>query len=134
MVKITSSKQLIQSVSELWTEYLNGTLGQKGDKGDKGDPGGITNHPELTNLSYNYSGHTGFSPDTHTHNGYESTTNKGALSGYASLDSNTKVPTIQLGGSGADNTKYLRGDQTWQVPSGGSGLTHPQVLARSLGC
>jgi hypothetical protein len=33
-----------------------------------------------------------------------------------------KVPTVNLGGAGADATKYLRGDQSWQVPAGGSGF------------
>ncbi len=28
-----------------------------------------------------------------------------------------KVPTDKLGGVGADNTKFLRGDQTWAVPT-----------------
>lgn len=32
-----------------------------------------------------------------------------------------------------DGTKFLRDDGSWQAPSGGSGLTQPQVLARSLG-
>lgn len=32
------------------------------------------------------------------------------------LDSENKVPTVKLGGSGADNTKFLRGDQTWHIP------------------
>lgn len=32
-----------------------------------------------------------------------------------------------------DGSKYLRDDWTWQTVSGGSGLTHPQVLARSMG-
>ncbi len=48
--------------------------------------------------------------------GAEMTANKGQASGYAGLDSGTKVPTAQLGGSGADNTKFLRGDQTWTAP------------------
>jgi hypothetical protein len=40
------------------------------------------------------------------------------------LDANQKVPTVNLGGAGADNTKFLRGDQTWQVPpSGGEAET-----------
>jgi hypothetical protein len=30
-------------------------------------------------------------------------------------------------------TNFFREDGTWQPASGGSGLTHPQVLARSLG-
>lgn len=33
-----------------------------------------------------------------------------------------------------DGTKYLRDDNTWQAVSGGSGLTQPQVMARTLGC
>ncbi len=53
----------------------------------------------------------------------ESTANKGAASGYASLDSGSKVPTAQLGGAGADNTKFLRGDQTWVTPSGAADAT-----------
>lgn len=44
---------------------------------------------------------------------------KAAASGYASLDATTKVPTAQLGGAGADATKFLRGDQAWAVPAGG---------------
>jgi hypothetical protein len=45
----------------------------------------------------------------------------GILSTYAPLDAGSKVPTVNLGGSGANNTKYLRGDQTWAIPAGGSG-------------
>jgi len=52
---------------------------------------------------------------------FEQLVNKGQANGYAPLDANAKVPTVNLGGEGADNTKYLRGDQTWQVPSGGGG-------------
>ena len=33
------------------------------------------------------------------------------------LDVNNKIPTIKLGGLGADATKYLRGDQTWATPT-----------------
>jgi len=57
----------------------------------------------------------GLADDDHTQ--YQLRTEKGAASGYASLDSGTKVPAVELGGSGADATKYLRGDQTWQVVS-----------------
>jgi hypothetical protein len=32
-----------------------------------------------------------------------------------------------------DGTKYLRDDNSWQAVAGGSGLSHPQVLARGLG-
>ncbi|MDO8137240.1 MAG: hypothetical protein Q6354_06325 [Candidatus Brocadiales bacterium] len=45
--------------------------------------------------------------------------NKGVASGYASLGADIKVPTAQLGGTGADVTKFLRGDQSWQtIPKG----------------
>lgn len=53
------------------------------------------------------------------HTGYQKESEKGAANGYAELDAGGKVPTAQLGGAGADNTKFLRGDQTWQVPAGG---------------
>ena len=32
-----------------------------------------------------------------------------------------------------DGSKYLRDDFTWQTVAGGSGLTSPQVLARTVG-
>lgn len=38
---------------------------------------------------------------------------------YAGLDAG-KVLTIQLGGTGADPTKFLRGDRTWAMPVTGS--------------
>lgn len=120
-----SKDVMFEDLQGLYRAYKNGELG-----GGEG----TSNHAALQNLYYNTSGHMGFSPDGHTHNGYEATANKNMANGYAPLDSNSKVPTVNLGGSGADETKYLRGDQTWQTPSGGSGLTHPQVLARSLGC
>ena len=44
---------------------------------------------------------------------------KGVAGGLAPLDGNSKIPTVNLGGEGADGTKYLRGDQTWAVPLGG---------------
>ena len=51
------------------------------------------------------------------HTGYQKESEKAAANGYAGLDATVKVPTIQLGGAGADNTKYLRGDQTWVTPT-----------------
>jgi hypothetical protein len=48
---------------------------------------------------------------------------KGQANGLAPLDSNTKVPTVNLGGSGASGSTFLRGDQTWAVPPSGNGYT-----------
>jgi len=174
-----NKKKFFFDLAGLFIAYKNGELGGEGGYG-------TFNHAELNNLGYSASGHTGFSPSSHTHTGYapsdqgvtngnnhdhnggdgsqinhttlsnvgnnthatidshlsasaphsghEQTANKNTANGYAPLDSNSKIPTVNLGGSGADNTKYLRGDQTWQTISGGSGLSHPQVLARGLGC
>lgn len=49
----------------------------------------------------------------------EAVANKGVALGYAGLDAAAKVPTAQLGGAGADATKFLRGDQTWAAGGGG---------------
>lgn len=46
--------------------------------------------------------------------------NKGAASGYAGLGATSLVPTAQLGTGTASSSTYLRGDQTWQTPAGGS--------------
>jgi hypothetical protein len=106
-----------------------GTPGLKGDKGDPGDPG--PTHANITILDAIQQAFTTAlktSYDwlvTNLTSAWKTTVDnfiasKGAASGLAPLDANSKVPTVNLGGAGADNTKYLRGDQTWQVPTGGT--------------
>lgn len=51
---------------------------------------------------------------------YQLLSEKGAASGYASLDSTTKVPSAQLGSGTPDSTTVLFGDQTWKVPVSGA--------------
>lgn len=60
------------------------------------------------------------------HTGYQRESEKSAASGYASLNSSTKVPTVELGGAGADSTKFLRGDQTWAAPTASVADPNPQ--------
>lgn len=52
----------------------------------------------------------------------EKTAGKGAADGYAGLDSGSKVPAVNLGGSGASGTNFLRGDRTWQTIAGGGDM------------
>jgi hypothetical protein len=51
------------------------------------------------------------------HTGYQKESEKGAASGYASLDGSTLVPTAQLGTGTADATTFLRGDRTYASPT-----------------
>jgi hypothetical protein len=67
----------------------------------------------------------------------EQSTNKGVAGGYASLDAQSMLPTVQIGGTGADGTKFLRGDRTWSTistPADASNSTKGLVqLAGDLG-
>lgn len=76
-------------------------------------PAAIARDTEVTSA---ISTHEGLS-DPHT--GYQKESEKGAASGYASLDAGTKVPTAQLGSGTANSSSYLRGDQTWAAVAGG---------------
>jgi hypothetical protein len=58
---------------------------------------------------------------TDPHTGYQKESEKGAASGYASLDGSTLVPFAQLGTGTATGAKFLRDDRTWAVPGGGGG-------------
>ena len=51
----------------------------------------------------------------------EKAANKGMAGGYASLGIDTKIPTEELGGTGANSATYLRGDRAWQTPPTGAG-------------
>lgn len=60
---------------------------------------------------------------------------KGAASGLAPLDAASKVPTVNLGGSGASASTYLRGDQTWATVTGGSSPSwYGKLYATRGGC
>lgn len=59
----------------------------------------------------------------------EKTANKGAASGYPSLDGSVLIPTTQMGGAGADATKFLRGDRTWTVVDNHSRLHNHSAAA-----
>src|SRR5262252_2246515 len=56
---------------------------------------------------------------------YQLLSEKNAANGYAGLDAGTRVPTKRLGSGTADNTTFLRGDQTWAA--GGSGMSNPMT-------
>lgn len=53
---------------------------------------------------------------------YELKQNKAQPSGYASLDTSTRVPAAQLGTGAADSTVWLRGDRIWAALPAGGGI------------
>lgn len=46
---------------------------------------------------------------------FEQVVNRGAVSGYASLNSDTQVPNSELATGTAGTATYLRGDRTWSA-------------------
>lgn len=63
------------------------------------------------------------------HTGYQRESEKAAASGYASLDTNTRVPTAQLGTGSATSSTYLRGDGSWATVTA-SGV--PNMVAATV--
>ncbi len=84
--------------------------------GDDGDWGNILNG--FLSVSLNADGTLNTTAVTTA--GAEMTTNKGAASGYAPLNSSSLVPATNLGTGSASSSNYLRGDGTWVTPNGGS--------------
>ena len=83
-------------------------------------PAVIARDAEVTTAVTNHEG----AADPHT--GYQRESEKGAASGYAGLDSTTKVPTAQLGSGVADSTTFLRGDQVYGAPTASVADPNPQ--------
>jgi len=61
---------------------------------------------------------------------YQLVAEKNQANGYAGLDSSTRVPTVRLGSGTADNTTFLRGDQSWATSSGG--MTNPMTTVDDI--
>lgn len=66
--------------------------------------------------------------DSDPHTQYQKESEKGAASGYASLDSGTLVPNAQLGSGTPDDTMFLRGDRVWATPPAGGSLSLDDLL------
>lgn len=77
-------------------------LGPQGDTGPAGSTADITTHEGAA--------------DPHT--GYQKESEKNIANGYAGLDANVRVATARLGSGTAGATTFLRGDQSWAVPTG----------------
>jgi hypothetical protein len=71
-----------------------------------------------TTVGLDHGGLVGLADDDHTQ--YQKESEKAAASGYASLDSGTKVPAAQIATGTPDGTKFLRDDRTWQTVAAGS--------------
>jgi len=48
------------------------------------------------------------------------------------LDTDNKIKTTDLGGVGADSTKFLRGDKTWVVPQNAPNIKQIEIDFESI--
>jgi hypothetical protein len=108
---------------------IPGFPGLQGVQGPAGAPGspGISGPPGIdaeeqvesvfvqSSTTQDHSTLTGLTAgDDHTQ--YQKESEKSQASGYASLGSGALVPTAELGTGSANDTVFLRGDQTWNNP------------------
>lgn len=102
------TRQLEDTVAGLPDENITRRLTAV-EEGRRAGGAGVTDHGALTGL---------VPDDDHTQ--YQKESEKGATSGYASLDGSTLVPVAEMATGTPDGTKFLRDDRTWQT-AGGAG-------------
>lgn len=104
----TSSNTIgVASISEAQVTNLVSDLTAKQSKSEKNQ-----------NLGYAGLGSTGRLQIAQQNGTTEYNTNKGISNGYASLNSDSLVPSVQLGSGSNSSSTFLRGDRTWSSVSG----------------